>query len=204
MGSGQTGNGLTEQRRKLIGIGGLVAGALLVGIGLTIAHFTNLPAKDALDNDILPSIPRGWQLYTLGQLTAVAGSQAMVLAAVFGWLWEKPLTWVRAAVGSLLGWFELVLFFGIIPSEMLNLAQGPLEWTSRTAFTIPSWLVLNNEVAVSWLTIKDAVVAGYYTNAFVVLIVGVYVAQEWIKKRADAVPVVELSTWGRPLRKDSV
>jgi len=192
---------LTEQRRKLIGIGGLVVGSLVVAAGLTVAHFTNLPTEDALGNEVLPSIPRGWQLYTLGQLTAVAGTQIMVLAAAFAWLWEKPLTWVRAAVGSLLAWFELVLFFGIIPSEMLNLAQGPLEWTSRTAFTIPKWLVLNNEVSVSWLTVKDALVAGYYTNAFVVLIVGVYMAQDWIKNRANAAPVVEISSWGRPMRK---
>ena len=194
---------MTEQRRKLIGIGGLVIGSLVVAAGLTVAHFTNLPAEDALGNEVLPSIPRGWQLYTLGQLTAVAGTQIMVLAAAFAWLWEKPLTWVRAAVGSLLAWFELVLFFGIIPSEMLNLAQGPLEWTSRTAFTFPRWLVLNNDVSVSWLTVKDALVAGYYTNAFVVLIVGVYMAQEWIKNRANAAPVVEISTWGRPMRKGS-
>lgn len=192
---------MTEQRRKLIGIGGLVVGSLVVAAGLTVAHFTNLPTEDAFGNEVLPSIPRGWQLYTLGQLTAVAGSQIIVLAAVYAWLWEKPLTWVRAAVGSLIGWFQLVLYFGIIPSEMLNLAQGPLEWTSRTAFTFPKWLVLNNDVSVSWLTIKDALVAGYYTNAFVVLIVGVYMAQEWIKKRADAAPVVEISSWGRPMRK---
>ena len=192
---------MTEQRRKLIGIGVLVVGSLVVAAGLTVAHFTNLPTEDAFGNEVLPSIPRGWQLYTLGQLTAVAGSQIMVLAAVYAWLWEKPLTWVRAAIGSLLGWFQLVLYFGIIPSEMLNLAQGPLEWTSRTAFTFPKWLVLNNDVSVSWLTIKDALVAGYYTNAFVVLIVGVYMAQEWIKKRADAAPVVEISSWGRPMRK---
>jgi len=197
------GNGLTDKRRKLIGIGGLVIGSLVVAAGLTVAHFTNLPTEDALGNEVLPSIPRGWQLYTLGQLTAVAGTQIMVLASVFAWLWEKPLTWVRAAVGSLIGWFQLILYFGIIPSEMLNLAQGPLEWTSRTAFSFPKWLVLNNDVSVSWLTIKDALVAGYYTNAVVVLIVGVYMAQEWIKKRADAVPVVEISPWGRPMRKGS-
>ena len=194
---------MTEQRRKLIGIGGLVVGSLVVAAGLTVAHFTNLPTEDALGNEVLPSIPRGWQLYTLGQLTAVAGTQIMVVAAVYAWLWEKPLTWVRAGVASLIAWYQLSLYFGIIPSEMLNLAQGPLEWTSRTAFTIPAWLVLNNDVSVSWLTIKDALVAGYYTNAFIVLIVGVYMAQEWIKKRADAAPVVEISTWGRPMRKGS-
>lgn len=192
---------MTEQRQKLIGIGGILAGTLVVAAGLTVAHFTNLPTEDALGNKVLPDIPRGWVLYTLGQLTAVAGSQAIVAGLAFGWLWGRPLTWVRASVGALLAWFELVLFFGIIPSEMLNLAQGPLEWTSRTAFTIPSWLVLNNDISISWLTIKDAVVAGYYTNAFVVLIVGIYLAQEWIKKRADAAPVVEISRYGRPLRK---
>jgi hypothetical protein len=192
---------LTEQRRKLIGIGGLVIGTLTVAVGLLIAHFTNLPTEDALGNEILPSIPRGWQLYTLGQIIAVGGSQVMVGAIMFGWLWERPLTWVRASIGALLGWYQLVLYFGIIPSEMLNLAQGPLEWTSRTAFTIPSWLVLNNDVSISWTTIKDALVAGYYTNAFIVLVVGIYMAQEWIKKRADAAPVVEISTYGRPLRK---
>lgn len=192
---------MTEQRRKLIGIGGLAVGAITIAIGLTIAHFTNLPTEDSLGNEILPSIPRGWVLYTIGQLIAVGGSQIVVVAIVFGWLWERPLTWVRAAVAAILGWYQLVLYFGIIPSEMLNLAQGPLEWTSRTAFTIPSWLVLNNQISISWTTIKDAVVAGYYTNAFVVLIVGIYMAQEWIKKRADAAPVVELSTYGRPLRK---
>ena len=195
---------MTEQRRTLIGIGGLVIGTLTVAVGLTIAHFTNLPTEDALGNEILPSIPRGWVLYTTGQLIAVGGSQIMVGAVVFGWLWERPLTWVRAAVGALLAWYQLVLYFGIIPSEMLNLAQGPLEWTSRTAFTIPSWLVLNNEISISWTTIKDAIVAGYYTNAFIVLVVGIYMAQEWIKKRADAAPVVELSTYGRPLRKEQV
>ena len=195
---------MTEQRRTLIGIGGLVVGTLTVAVGLTIAHFTNLPTEDALGNEILPSIPRGWVLYTGGQLIAVGGSQIMVGAIVFGWLWERPLTWVRASLAALVAWFQLVLYFGIIPSEMLNLTQGPLEWTSRTAFTIPSWLVLNNEVAISWATIKDALVAGYYTNAFIVLVVGVYLAQEWIKKRADAAPVVELSTYGRPLRKERV
>jgi len=193
---------LTDRKRRLIAIGGLLTGLFIFAVGIMVAHFTNLPKTDSLDNEILPSIPRGWELYTLGQLTAVAGSQVMILAAVYGWLWEKPITWVRAGLASMLGWIELVLFFGIIPSEMLNLAQGPLGWSSRTAFTIPSWLVLNNEVAISFATIKDALVAGYYTNAFVFLIVGIYMAQEWIKKRDEGRPaVVKISPYGRPLTK---
>ena len=193
---------MTDRKRTLIAIGGLLAGLFIFAIGIVVAHFTNLPAEDSLGNEVLPSIPRGWQLYTLGQLTAVAGSQVMIVAAVYGWLWDKPLTWVRASLGALFGWIELVIFFGIIPSEMLNLAQGPLGWSSRAAFTIPSWLVLNNEVAISFATIKDALVAGYYTNAVVVLIVGIYMAQEWIKKRDEGQPeVIKISPYGRPLTK---
>ena len=55
----ETGAGLSEQRRTLIGIGGLVVGIFTVAAGLTIAHLTNLPTEDALGNEILPSIPRG-------------------------------------------------------------------------------------------------------------------------------------------------
>lgn len=192
---------MTDRKRRLIAIGGLLVGLFIFAVGIVVAHFTNLPDEDSLGNEILPAIPRGWQLYTLGQLTAVAGSQVMIIAAVYGWLWEKPVTWVRAGVGALLGWIELVIFFGIIPSEMLNLAQGPLGWTSRTAFTIPSWLVLNNEISISYATIKDALVAGYYTNAFIVLIVGIYMAQEWIKKRDEGQVVTKISPYGRPLTK---
>lgn len=193
---------MTDRRRRLIAIGGLLAGLFIFAIGIVVAHFTNLPTEDADGNRVLESIPRGWELYTLGQLTAVAGSQVMIVAAVFGWLWDKPLTWVRAGVGALLGWIQLVIYFGIIPSEMLNLAQGPLGWTSRTAFTVPKWLVLNNNVDISYATIKDALVAGYYTNAFIVLIVGIYMAQEWIKKRAEGGPAVtKVSPYGRPLTK---
>ena len=192
---------MTDRKRTLIGIGGLAVGLIVLAVGLTIAHFTNLPAQDAAGNDILPDIPRGWELYTLGQIIAVGGSQIMIGAAVYAWLWEKPLTWLRASFGAFLGWIQLVLYFGIIPSEMLNLAQGPLGWTSRTAFTIPRWLVLNNEVAISYQTLKDAIVAGYYTNAFIALIVGIYLAQEWLKKRRDAPEPVVISPYGRPIRK---
>lgn len=192
---------MTDRKRVLVGVGGLAAGLAVFTVGIVIAHFTNLPKFDAQGNEVLPSIPRGWQLYTLGQLTAVGGSQIMIGAVVFGWLWERPLTWVRATVAALLGWIQLVLYFGIIPSEMLNLAQGPLEWTSRTAFTIPKWLVLNNEVSISYSALKDAIVAGYYTNAFIALVVGIYMAQEWIKKRREAPVVTAVSDYGRPMQK---
>lgn len=189
------------QRRKLIGIGGLTAGALVFVLGILVAHFTGLPSRDALDREILSWIPRGWALVTLGQLTALAGSQIMVGAIVVGWIFDLPMTWARAAVASLVAWVELVIFFGIVPSEWLNLAQGPLGWTTKPAFTIPSWLVLNNEVSISYKTLKEFISAGYYTTAFVALVIGVYKAQEWYKKSYKAAPAPTVSMYGRPVLK---
>ena len=192
---------MTRERRIQIGVGGVVLGALVLVVGVLVAHFTGLPARDELGRDILPSIPRGWLYVTAGQLIGLAGSQIMVGALVFAWIFDRPLTWARAAVASLIAWIELVIFFGIVPSEWLNLAQGPLGWTSKTAFTIPKWLVLNNEVNISYRTIKDLISAGYYTNAFVALIVGVYKAQIWYRDSFKAAPAPTTSVYGRPVLK---
>jgi hypothetical protein len=190
---------LDERKRTLIAIAGIAGGLVVLAVGVVIAHFTNLPLEDIDGNEILPSIPRGWVLFTAGQIIALTGSQVMVAAAVYGFLWERPLTWARAGFGAFLGWIELVLFFGVIPSEMLNLAQGPLGWTAKPAFTIPKWLVLNNDVSISFKALKDFIVAGYYTNATFALFVAIYKAQEWIKDRREAPAVTQISAYGRPL-----
>ena len=190
---------MDERRRTLIGIAGIAGGSLILAVGVIIAHFTNLPVEDIDGNEILPSIPRGWVLFTAGQIIAFTGSQVMIAGAVYAFLWERPLTWARAGFGAFVAWIQLVLYFGVIPSEMLNLAQGPLGWTAKPAFTIPSWLVLNNEVSISFKALKDFIVAGYYTNATFALFVAIYKVQEWIKTRHDAPAVTPISAYGRPL-----
>jgi hypothetical protein len=189
------------EKRRLIGIGGLLAGAVAFALGVIVAHFTGLPKEDALGREILAWIPRGWPLVTLGQLIGLAGSQIMVGALVIGWIFDLPMTWARAAFASAVAWVELVIFFGIVPSEWLNLAQGPLGWTTKPAFTIPSWLVLNNEVSISYKTLKDFISAGYYTTAFIALIIGIYKAQDWYKKSYKAAPAPTVSVYGRPVLK---
>lgn len=192
---------MDERQRTYIGIGGIAVGLIVFTVGILIAHFTNLPLEDSNGNPVLPDIPRGWVLFTTGQIIAVGGSQIMIIAAVYAWVFEKPMTWARASFAAMLAWIQLVLYFGIIPSEMLNLAQGALGWTARPFFTIPKWLVLNNDVTITYKALKDMIVAGYYTNATFALFVGIYIAQEKLKERREAPKVVEISAYGRPIQE---
>ena len=101
-----------------------------------IAHFALLPPE--VDRGIFEFIPRGWPWFTAGQIIALVGSQLMLFGAAMIWVANQPLTWARTAFASFLTWIEFVLLFGVVPSEWLNLSQGPLGWTSQNiAFTIP-------------------------------------------------------------------
>ncbi len=190
-----------DRTKRRLGIAGLVVGTAVLAVGVVIAHFTGLPPLDNLEREIYPSIPRGWGWVLIGQLIAFGGSQIMIAGIVVGWLWEKQMTWARANIGALVITLQMILYFGMIPNEWLGLTQGPLEWTSqRVAFEIPSWLVLNNEVAVSYGAIKDAVSGGYSATMLGAVLVGMYKYQEWKKAGPQAKPQ-PVSTYGRPLVK---
>lgn len=192
---------LSESRRNTIGVAAAVVGLLTVFIGVMIAHWTRLPEVDEFGRQIgWDFIPRGWVYYTIGQLIAVGGSQIVVIGAVWAWIYDRHMTWARASVAALLAWFQLILFFGIIPSEWLNLAQGPLGWTSKPAFTIPSWIVLNNDVTISFRVLKDLISAGYYTNATVAAIYGAYKVQMLYKESKTGTKPAPISEYGRPMR----
>lgn len=192
---------LAEKRRQ-IGISAVVGGVLLLAAGVLIAHFTGLAEKDSLDRPILPDIPRGWVLVTAGQLVALAGSQLAILGVYLGFIHGQEMTWTRAGVAGLLTWFEFVIFFGIVPSEWLALAQGPLRWGSKPALTIPRFLVLNNHVEISYKALKEIIEIGYYQSAVVATGFGIYWIQERKKRKAVA-PPPKFSTYGRPLVRGS-
>ncbi|MDP8959909.1 MAG: hypothetical protein M3N51_12160 [Actinomycetota bacterium] len=191
---------MNEARRIRIGILGVVFGLLIVALGVAIAHFAGLPARDPISQvPILPWVPRGWLFVTAGQIVALVGSQAAIAAFVYAWVMDRPMTWARAALAAFIATFELVLFFGIVPSEWLNLTQGPLAWTSqKQAFAIPRWLVLNNEVVISYSAIKDAVSGTYNALALGAVIVGAYKFQERGKEPPPP-PPPRTSPYGRPL-----
>jgi len=189
---------MLADKRRPIGISAIVAGALLLAAGVTIAHFTGLPEKDALDRLILPDIPRGWLLVTAGQLIGLTGSQLAIIGIYFAFIHNQEMTWTRAGVAGLLTWFEFVIFLGIIPSEWLAIAQGPLGWGSKPAITIPRFLVLNNHVEISYKALKDIIEVGYYQTMVIAIAFGIYWLGEQKKRRAVA-PPPKFSTYGRQL-----
>jgi hypothetical protein len=95
----------------------------------------------------------------------------------------------------------MLILFGVVPNQWLTLTQGTFEWTGqKIAFTLPTWLMLNNEVSISYGAIKDVVSGTYSALLLVVIAVGAYQIQERAK-RPKAPPPPRFSTYGRPLVK---
>ena len=187
----------------------LLIGTLLLAVGVVIAHYALFPETEFIDGvevplqvDYLGWIPRGWQWVTLGQLIGFGGSQLMIVGSLFLWFVGRKLTWARATFGAFIAWIELVLIFGVVASEWLNLTQGPLEFTSqRIAFTIPPWLVLGNQVDISYAFIKDAISGTYNLVMVGIAIVFAYKIQDRGKQKPGAVQEDKQSVYGRPLVK---
>ncbi|HSR14742.1 MAG TPA: hypothetical protein VLL51_03275 [Gemmatimonadales bacterium] len=202
---------MTEQQRVRIGIAGIGAGLALLTLGILIAHFTGLAETDAVGREIYPHIPRCmpweneaatcWMLPTAGQAIGLVGSQLLLGGIVVGWILGRPLTWVRAAVGAFLFTVEAIILFGVVPNQWLTLAQGTFEWTQqKIAFTLPTWLTLNNEVSISYGTIKDIVSGGYSATMLGLIAVAAYQLQERAKRK-DQPPPLRVSAYGRPMVK---
>jgi hypothetical protein len=200
---------VSDRLKKRLGIAGVVVGsALLIG-GTVLAHLTHLPLTDTVGRPIFSAIPRCaffepdpnacWVLPALSQSIAFAGSQILIAGIVIGWIFDRPMTWALASVAAFLFTLEMIILLGIVPNEMLAITQGPLEWTDqKIAFTIPAWLVLNNEVAISYGVIKDMIVAGYSTTVLIAVIIGAYQLQEWNKRRGEP-RAPTTSQYGRPV-----
>lgn len=202
---------MSETQRQRLGIVGVVAGVALLAFGVLMAHFTGLSETNALGEEIYPHVPRClpfepivsdtscWLLPTTGQLIGLVGSQVLLVGVLVGWVLWRPLTWSRAAVAALITTVQAIVWFGVVPNQWLALSQGTFEWTSqKIAFTLPAWLMLNNEVSISYGVIKDLISAGYSTVLLVAVLVGAYQVQERARRAARPEPEV-LSAYGRPL-----
>jgi len=204
---------VSEQKRRRIGVIGVALGLALLATGIVFSHFTNLPLVDSVGRPIYSWVPRCvffesnpqtcWVLPITGGAIAVLGSQIAIASIVFGWIYGRKLTWALAAIGAFLFTLEMIILLGIVPNQWLNLAQGTLDWSERKkVLTIPKWLVLNNNVSLSYGTLKDIIAAGYSTTVVAVVAVGAYKWQERGKKAGRPAPAVT-SMWGRPVVKGS-
>jgi hypothetical protein len=190
------------RRYQLIGLAAMVVGGLTAVAGSLIAHFTGLPETDALGRDLYPSIPRGWLPVVIGQIISLSGTFLFLAGICFAFVYKRPLTWARAALGAFVFVSVSIILFGIVPNEWLTLTQSVWEWTpQKIAVTIPPWLVLNNEISVSYAAVKDIVSGTYAIVVLGGMAVGMYQWQEYQKKVASGPPPQPVSTYGRPLSK---
>ena len=190
---------------------GLWVGGILLIAGIAAAHFTGMPTHDSVGREIYSWIPRCaffegdpvtcWVLPTTSQIVALLGSQIAMAAILYGWIYGRDMTWALATLGAFLFTLETMILFGIVPNQWLSLTQGTLDWSAnRVAFTIPSWLVLNNEVSVTFEVLKDAIAGGYSAALLGGIAVIAYQIQERAKK-AGQPPPTTTSTYGRPVVK---
>ena len=190
---------LSDSRRKSIGWGLLGLGFVGLVVAVIWIHYTSLPPEQ--DAGSFDWIPSNHLLKGVGYLVVFGASQMLVVGALFVWVLNQKMTWARALFASFVTWIELVIIFGMVPSEWLNFAQTDLDWSSqRVAVTIPPVLVLGNDVQLSWAAIKDSISMGYHV---VMLVAGAVFALQLQKMKkgppASAEKAPPRSPYGRPL-----
>ena len=188
----------------------LGVGTLLLAVAVWWIHFSSFPRTEVVDGvevDLVLSsfnwVPRGWYWKGLGYLSTFGASQLMLAGAALIWVLNQKMTWSRAMFAAFLAWIELLLLFGIVPSEWLNLAQTDLDWSSqRVALTIPSFLMLGNQVDISWAVVKDLISTGWHLVMIpAVAIFALQVQRMYDGRPASAEKPVQKSPYGRTLVK---
>ena len=190
------------RRYQQTGIAAMVIGFVTGIAGAVFAHFTGLPTVDDLGLELYPAIPRGWYLELLGQLISLGGALLFMAGMALAFLYKRQMTWARASIGAALFAALMMILFGIVPNQWLTLTQSVWEWTpQKIALEIPPWLILNNEVSISYAAVKDIVSGTYVAVLLGVVAVGMYQWQERQKRAETAPPPEPVSTYGRPLTK---
>jgi hypothetical protein len=201
---------LTDTQRRRLGWAALLAGSVLLAAAVIWIHYSQLAETELVGDVQIPIVvdyfnwvPRGWLSKSVGYLAAFGASQLLLGGAALVWVLNQRMTWARASVAALLTWIELVLIFGIVPSEWLNLSQTDLDWSGqRVALTIPSWLVLGNDIDISLGVIKDSISMGYtivMIGAAVVFAIQVQGIRKGRPPQADKPQ--PMSPYGRPLTR---
>jgi hypothetical protein len=193
---------VNERTRAIIGVGAVLVGLVTTILGSVVAHMAEAPEVDEFGQELYSLVPRNWVLVVGAQSVALGGVLLVLAGLTFGFIYKRKLTWARAMLGALVFTGLMTILFAIVPNQMLTVFQATLDWTpSKIFLTIPAVVVMNNEVEISYATLKDMIVAGYATTMMIVIPVAMYQIQERAKK-ADQPKPTPVSSYGRPLRVD--
>ena len=198
---------LNQSQRNRLGWALLLGGGLLLAVAVWWIHYSSIPRTTVIDGVTVPIVvdyfnwvPRGWYWKALGFVAAFGASQMMLLGAALAFVVGRKMTWARSAFLAWLTWIELVLIFGIVPSEWLNLSQTDLDWSPQKIFlSIPPWLVLGNTVDISFAALKDIISMGYHLVMIGVGVIFAFKIQDFGKPRKAAEKPTTMSPYGRPL-----
>jgi hypothetical protein len=202
---------LSKSQRARLGWSMLVAGFFLLVVAVWWVHYSSFPKTVVVDGMEVPFVvdyfnwvPRGWFWKSVGFLAAFAASQLLLGGAALAFVLAQKMTWARAAFTAWLVWIEFVIIFGMVPSEWLNLSQTDLDWSPQRVFVaIPSWLVLGNQVSISFAALKDIISGGYITTMLVIAAVFAYKIQDINRpQKAAEKPAAVMSPYGRPLVRE--
>jgi hypothetical protein len=202
---------MSDRQRIRTGTALLVVGTLLMVLGVIVVHIYGRPAEQVpvLEpfRSMFTSVDQDFHKFVkgFGYLIVFAASQAMVAGTALVWLLNQKMTWARAGFASFLTWLELVVIFGIAPSEWLNFSQTDLDWSFQRGVPgldpLPAWIVLNNEVTISWGAVKDAVSGGYNVTMLALAGLFAYKVQNMERPKKAVTAEEAVSPYGRPLVK---
>lgn len=192
---------VTDRNQLIAGLGLIVLGIVVAIVASVGVHMAEADEFNEFGQAIYAGFPRGWLPALVAQTISLGGVLMVLGGITLTFVYGRTLTWARAVIGSLVFTALMFIIFAIIPNQLLTLFQGPLGWGGETFFTIPAFLVLGNEISISYSVVKDMIVAGYATTMLIAIPVAMYQWQERATKRADTPPPEPVSRYGRPLRE---
>lgn len=192
---------MTNRMKLSIGLTAIVVGSAVVLIASFFVHAAQAPTTDLVGNELFPIVPRGWVPATIGQLVAIGGVFTILGGAALAFVYDRPFTWARAAIGAWLFVAMTLVVFAIIPNQWVALTQASLEWTpQKILVTIPPALVLGNDISISYATFSQMIVGGYPVM-MLGLIATVMVVWQNRKKAVSKPKPTPVSSFGRPMRE---
>lgn len=196
---------MSDRLKLLIGLAAVVVGLVTTVGAAFLVHAAESEPFNELGQEVYSWMPRdvgagNWILATLFQSISVGGVLLAIGGLTLAFLYGRPMTWARAALGAFLFVSFLFVIFGIIPNQFLTLTQSTLEWTPQRIFwTIPPALVLGNDVAISYAALKDIVLQGFVGTMLIAIPIFMYWWQGR-EERASRPKPTPVSEYGRPMR----